>query len=132
MIQFLQVIGLGVIDRIGGCNGRSVSLLVLVIGLARAQQARSAGTPQQCAEIENDIQRLECYDAVAQAEGNADANSVREALPRGFQEAFDQVVEENAANDAEFKRVNESYQRFREDYAERAKLSQLPADLEAD
>ena len=45
----------------------------------------------------------------------------------GFKKAYDEVVVEMAAKDADFARVNESYSAYRKGYQEWAKLSRLPA-----
>ena len=48
-----------------------------------------------------------------------------------YKEATDQVLQEEAANDAMFARVYESYTKFRARYAEWATLSRIPVGYTA-
>lgn len=49
-----------------------------------------------------------------------------EEMLRGFEKAYAEVVVEMSAKDADFKRVYESYSKFREGYKDWGKLSRLP------
>jgi TRAP-type mannitol/chloroaromatic compound transport system substrate-binding protein len=48
----------------------------------------------------------------------------------GFKRAWDEVIAENTAKDPDFKRVYESYKAFRDEYAEWAKISRVPLDIQ--
>ena len=50
---------------------------------------------------------------------------------QGFHRAFQEVLEEQSAADADFKRVYDSYRTFRTNYAEWSRISRLPANFEA-